>query len=101
MRWYRVALRLLFIYYISGVLMSPPPSIHHYNPDFHVYCDKAAVEEGLVCAHSGTAPGSDCLAGSAGAALWALRNRACVRADLAQPAGRINRRLIETTRLLL
>ena len=101
MRWYQVALRLLFIYYISGVLMSPPPSIHHYNPDFHVYCDKAAVEEGLICAHSGTAPGSDCAVVAAVSALWALRIRACDRTDFAQPADRINRRLIQTTRLLL
>lgn len=26
-----------FLYYMSGVLISPPLNVHHLNPDFHIY----------------------------------------------------------------
>ena len=101
MHWYHVARRLLFVYYISGVLMSPPPSVHQYNPDFHVYCDTAAVEEGRFSAHTATGAGSDSLPGPAIPMPGVAHGMQIVECRHVLPAGSTHQRLARTMRLLL
>ncbi len=48
-------LYLCFIYYMSGVLISPPLNVHHLNPDFNIYFCQCPIKVAEKC---DTAPDS-------------------------------------------
>jgi len=44
MKMHRILFRVMFLYYICGVLMSPAQSVHRMNPHYHVYFEERAVK---------------------------------------------------------